>query len=156
VDRFGEEDETSLTLNSPAIDLSGQCAGFGAFRGKGHRGLQGRCCGSALGALVSAIAASYFGPNLPVFAICVFILGLVCAVLRPDRTVYRFGAYNAGNRAVDAPNGSCTSDRISIGLRNVDWNCGGTDFDSGVSGEGDRNIREKVNFSIPTMRPKHR
>jgi uncharacterized membrane protein YgaE (UPF0421/DUF939 family) len=48
--------------------------------------------GTALGALVSAIAASYFGPHLPVFGICVFILGLLCAVLRSDRTAYRFGA----------------------------------------------------------------
>ena len=51
-----------------------------------------RFVGTALGALVGAIAASYFGPHLLVFGICVFILGLLCAVLRSDRTAYRFGA----------------------------------------------------------------
>ncbi len=51
-----------------------------------------RFLGTALGALVGAIAASYFGPHLLVFGICVFILGLLCAVLRSDRTAYRFGA----------------------------------------------------------------
>jgi uncharacterized membrane protein YgaE (UPF0421/DUF939 family) len=51
-----------------------------------------RFAGTALGALVGAIAASYFGPHLLVFGICVFILGLLCAVLRSDRTAYRFGA----------------------------------------------------------------
>jgi uncharacterized membrane protein YccC len=51
-----------------------------------------RFVGTALGALVGAIAANYFGPHLLVFGICVFILGLLCAVLRSDRTAYRFGA----------------------------------------------------------------
>jgi len=51
-----------------------------------------RFVGTALGALVGTIAASYFGPHLVVFGICVFVLGLLSAVLRSDRTAYRFGA----------------------------------------------------------------
>jgi uncharacterized membrane protein YgaE (UPF0421/DUF939 family) len=51
-----------------------------------------RFVGTALGALVGAIAASYFGPHLLVFGIGVFILGLLCALVRSDRTAYRFGA----------------------------------------------------------------
>jgi len=50
-----------------------------------------RFVGTALGAAVGAIAASHFGPNLLVFGISVFILGLLCAVVHPDRSAYRFG-----------------------------------------------------------------
>lgn len=50
-----------------------------------------RFLGTALGAAVGAIVASRFGPSLPAFAIAVFLLGLVCAVARSDRSAYRFG-----------------------------------------------------------------
>jgi uncharacterized membrane protein YgaE (UPF0421/DUF939 family) len=51
-----------------------------------------RFVGTALGALVGAIAASYWGPHLLVFGIGVFVLGLLCALAHSDRTAYRFGA----------------------------------------------------------------
>jgi uncharacterized membrane protein YgaE (UPF0421/DUF939 family) len=50
-----------------------------------------RFVGTALGALVGAIVAILFGPNLIVFGISVFLLGLVCAFMRVDRSAYRFG-----------------------------------------------------------------
>lgn len=50
-----------------------------------------RFVGTALGALVGAIVAILFGPNMLVFGISVFLLGLVCAVLHVDRSAYRFG-----------------------------------------------------------------
>ena len=50
-----------------------------------------RFFGTALGAAVGAIAASYFRPSVLVFGICVFVLGLLCAMARADRAAYRFG-----------------------------------------------------------------
>lgn len=50
-----------------------------------------RFVGTILGAVVGAIVASYFGPHVLVFGACVFILGLLCAVTRSDRSAYRFG-----------------------------------------------------------------
>jgi uncharacterized membrane protein YgaE (UPF0421/DUF939 family) len=50
-----------------------------------------RFFGTALGALVGAIVASLFGLHLLVFGISVFLLGLICAVVRVERTAYRFG-----------------------------------------------------------------
>jgi hypothetical protein len=47
--------------------------------------------GTVLGVAVGAIAASYFEPHLLVFASSVFILGLLCAVLRVEQAAYRFG-----------------------------------------------------------------
>lgn len=50
-----------------------------------------RFVGTALGAMVGAIVASYFGPHVLVFGACVFILGLLCAVAHSDLSAYRFG-----------------------------------------------------------------
>jgi uncharacterized membrane protein YgaE (UPF0421/DUF939 family) len=50
-----------------------------------------RFVGTALGALVGAIVASRFGPHVFVFGSCVLILGLLCALVRADRSAYRFG-----------------------------------------------------------------
>lgn len=49
-----------------------------------------RFIGTALGAVDGALAATYFGASTIVFALGVFVLGLVCAVLRLDRSAYRF------------------------------------------------------------------
>ncbi len=49
-----------------------------------------RFFGTALGAVVGALVASYFGPNALVFGAGVFLLGLLCAVVRADRAAYRF------------------------------------------------------------------
>ncbi len=49
-----------------------------------------RFAGTALGAAAGALAATYFGASTGMFALGIFVLGLVCAVLRLDRTAYRF------------------------------------------------------------------
>ena len=51
-----------------------------------------RFVGTVLGAVLGAIVASHFGPHVLVFGTCVFILGLVRALVRLDLTAYRFGA----------------------------------------------------------------
>jgi uncharacterized membrane protein YccC len=50
-----------------------------------------RFIGTALGAVVGAIVASYFPSSLAEFGACVFVLGLLCPLTRADRSAYRFG-----------------------------------------------------------------
>jgi len=50
-----------------------------------------RFVGTALGAVVGALVASYFGRHALVFGAGVFILGLLCALARSERSAYRFG-----------------------------------------------------------------
>lgn len=50
-----------------------------------------RFVGTVFGAVVGAIVATYFGPHVLVFGICVFILGLLRALVHLDLTAYRFG-----------------------------------------------------------------
>jgi len=50
-----------------------------------------RFVGTALGAAVGAVVASRFEPHVVVFGASVFLLGLLCAVARTDRSAYRFG-----------------------------------------------------------------
>lgn len=50
-----------------------------------------RFVGTALGALIGAIVANYFGMSLLVFGASVFLLGLLSAATQTDRAAYRFG-----------------------------------------------------------------
>ena len=50
-----------------------------------------RFVGTALGALLGALVASHFPPNVFLFGACVLILGPLCALVRADRSAYRFG-----------------------------------------------------------------
>ena len=50
-----------------------------------------RLVGTALGAAVGAMVATYFGLHALAFGTSVFILGLVCALAQSDRSAYRFG-----------------------------------------------------------------
>jgi len=50
-----------------------------------------RFIGTALGAVAGAIVASYFGPDMLVFGIGVFLLGILCSGVRVARSAYRFG-----------------------------------------------------------------
>ena len=50
-----------------------------------------RFFGTALGAAVGAIVATYLGHTLLVFAMSVFVLGLLCATVHLERSAYRFG-----------------------------------------------------------------
>lgn len=49
-----------------------------------------RLAGTALGASVGALLATYFGTRATVFGVGVFAMGLICAILRLDRAAYRF------------------------------------------------------------------
>jgi uncharacterized membrane protein YccC len=49
-----------------------------------------RLLGTALGAVVAAVVAKLFGPSLFVFGASIFVLGLLCAIVRSDRSAYRF------------------------------------------------------------------
>ena len=50
-----------------------------------------RFVGTALGAFVGGLLASHFPPNVFLFGATVLILGPLCALLRADRSAYRFG-----------------------------------------------------------------
>jgi len=41
-------------------------------------------------ALVAAVVATYFGSRLLIFGASVFVTGLLCALVRLDRSAYRF------------------------------------------------------------------
>jgi uncharacterized membrane protein YccC len=49
-----------------------------------------RFAGTAIGAATGALFATYFGSNTAMFATGIFILGIICAVLRLDKAAYRF------------------------------------------------------------------
>jgi uncharacterized membrane protein YccC len=46
--------------------------------------------GTVMGAALAAILASWFKPNMVIFGTSVFVLGVLCAVTRLDRSAYRF------------------------------------------------------------------
>ncbi len=50
-----------------------------------------RFVGTILGAVVGGLAASFLPPLALVFGVCVFLLGLLCALPRFDYPAYRFG-----------------------------------------------------------------
>ena len=49
-----------------------------------------RLAGTALGAAVGGLLATYAGQSVAVFGAGVFALGLLCAILRIDRSAYRY------------------------------------------------------------------
>ena len=49
-----------------------------------------RIAATALGAVTGALVASYFAGNFLVFAMMVFVLGLLCAAFRMEKTAYRY------------------------------------------------------------------
>ena len=51
-----------------------------------------RIAATALGALAGALLASYFTGNLLGFAAAVFVLGLVCAAFRMEKSAYRYAS----------------------------------------------------------------
>ena len=50
-----------------------------------------RFVGTALGAAIGSLVATYFRPDMLVFGVGIFVLGLSCAALQSDRSAYRFG-----------------------------------------------------------------
>ncbi len=51
-----------------------------------------RIAATALGALTGALLANYFTGNLSVFATAVFVLGLLCAAFRMEKSAYRYAS----------------------------------------------------------------
>ncbi len=49
-----------------------------------------RLIGTALGAVAGALMAGWFSPDVVTFGIAIFVLGLICALLRLDQSAYRF------------------------------------------------------------------
>lgn len=49
-----------------------------------------RLFGTALGAAIGALAASWSGPNALVFAACIVAGGLICASLRMEHNAFRY------------------------------------------------------------------
>jgi len=49
-----------------------------------------RFVGTAIGAAIGAVSVAYFGDSLWVFGLAVLLIGLVCAVLRVERSAYRY------------------------------------------------------------------
>jgi uncharacterized membrane protein YccC len=50
-----------------------------------------RFIGTALGAAIGGLVATYFRPDMLVFGSSIFVLGLFCAAFGADRSAYRFG-----------------------------------------------------------------
>ena len=55
-----------------------------------------RIAATALGALAGALLATWFPGNLLVFAAAVFVLGLLCAAFRMEKTAYRYASITLG------------------------------------------------------------
>ena len=55
-----------------------------------------RIAATALGALAGALLAMYFSQNLFMFAAAVFVIGLLCAVLRMEKSAYRYASVTLG------------------------------------------------------------
>jgi uncharacterized membrane protein YccC len=51
-----------------------------------------RFAGTAIGAAVGAATATYFPGNLWAFGAAVFLIGVLCAVLRIERSAYRYAS----------------------------------------------------------------
>jgi uncharacterized membrane protein YccC len=51
-----------------------------------------RFVGTAVGAAVGAVAATYAAGNVIVYGVLVFLVGLLCAVLRVERSAYRYAS----------------------------------------------------------------
>jgi uncharacterized membrane protein YccC len=54
-----------------------------------------RFIGTLLGAVVGGLVATFFPPHVLIYGACIFVLGLICALLRADNPAYRFGGIAA-------------------------------------------------------------
>jgi uncharacterized membrane protein YgaE (UPF0421/DUF939 family) len=48
--------------------------------------------GTAIGAAVGAVTVAYFGGSVWAFGIAVFLIGVLCSVLRVERSAYRYAS----------------------------------------------------------------
>ena len=49
-----------------------------------------RFVGTAIGAVVGAVAVNYFGSSIWMFGLAVFVIGLFCTLLQVERSAYRY------------------------------------------------------------------
>jgi hypothetical protein len=106
-----------------------------------------RFVGTALGAIVGALVAAYFGTSTLVFGTCVFILGLVCAAARADRSAYRFGGITLAI-VLGGAGRSCVANRLSSLCRSVDWDRRGLDLGLDLAGEGRLSLGERADSPL--------
>jgi len=64
-----------------------------------------RFAGTLLGAAVGALITPIFGPNLIAFTMAIFVMGLLCAVLRIDNPAYRFAGITLAMVMLISPKG---------------------------------------------------
>ena len=88
----------SFVVGGAAVPASGSVLGadhdFGGYAVLIRNGVAvwwQRFVGTALDAVVGALAASYFEPHTLVFACSVLFSGLICGLLLSDQAFYRFG-----------------------------------------------------------------
>jgi uncharacterized membrane protein YgaE (UPF0421/DUF939 family) len=51
-----------------------------------------RFAGTAIGAAAGALAGTYFPGNALAFGISVFVIGIICALFRVERSAYRYAS----------------------------------------------------------------
>jgi uncharacterized membrane protein YccC len=105
-----------------------------------------RFAGTALGAALSALVASYCGPRILVFGGCVFLMGFLCALAHLDQSAYRFGGVTLAIVLL-IPRGSARlEDRFQSLCRGIHRNRGGSAFGNIVAGKGKSRRGEAMNF----------
>ncbi len=53
-----------------------------------------RLAGTAMGAVMGGLLATYLGPSIFVFGAGIFVMGVICAMLRVTRNAYRYAGIN--------------------------------------------------------------
>lgn len=51
-----------------------------------------RIVATAVGAIIGALVATFFGQNLIIFAAAIFVIGLLSSVFRMEKSVYRYAS----------------------------------------------------------------
>ena len=74
-----------------------------------------RIAATALGAVIGALLASCFNANILLFAVTVFVLGLLCAAFRMEKTAYRYASVTLAI-IVLIPRSGCTLPRPMLFL----------------------------------------
>ena len=108
-----------------------------------------RFVGTLLGAVLGALAASYFGPRVLVFGSSVFILGLLRALARLDLPGYRFGAVTLAIVVLIPRTGPTWQTAFHRFAGSLHWNWRGANIGVGMAGEGSHII---TGFSLFTLK----
>jgi uncharacterized membrane protein YccC len=93
-----------------------------------------RFVGTAIGAAAGALFATYFGLNAGIFGMGIFILGIICAVLRLDRVAYRFAGITLAITMLSGPHERRMDSGGASLLRSFIGHCGGVGADGDLAG----------------------